>query len=134
MNNMPLITDANNRFYAGMTLAEAKRDGTDKSWWRRDFHNLDKNRDGVLSVDEVMNERKRSSRNNKIAAVICAGLLPLEIMAMKGSKGWSQIDSLIDVVIASVLSIGCVGRAIKTDKQTKEYETQIQAHNLSRYV
>lgn len=134
MSNIPLITDANNRFFAGMTLEQAKINGTDKSWWRRDFHNLDKDGNGVLSVDEVMKERKRTSVNNKIGAVLCAGLLPLEIIGMKGSKGWSAIDSFVDIAIASVLTIGCIGKALKTDKKTKEYEELIKAHNINRYA
>ena len=70
----PLITDANNRYYAGMTLKEAKIKDLEKSFWRRDFHNIDKNGDGVLSVDEIMTERKRSSKINKIMAAGFTGL------------------------------------------------------------
>ncbi len=134
MNNMPLITDANNRFFAGMTLQQAKINGTDKSWWHRDFHNLDKDKNGVLSVDEVMNERKCSSTRNKIGAVLCAGLIPLELFMVKGSKGWLRVDSLIDVVIGGALTIGCIGKAIKTDKQTKEYEEIIRNQHINRYA
>lgn len=134
MNNMPLITDENNRFFAGMTLQQAKMNGTDKSWWRRDFHNLDKDKNGILSVNEIMNEREYSSRNNKIGAVLCAGLLALEILAVKGSKGWSMVDSLVDIVIESALTIGCISKAIKTDKQTKEYEEIIRNQHINRYA
>ena len=34
------ITDPSGRFYAGMTIQEARLDGTDKCVWRRDFYNL----------------------------------------------------------------------------------------------
>lgn len=130
MNNMPLITDANNRFYAGMTLAEAKRNGTDKSWWRRDFYNLDKNGDGVLSVDEIMNERKRSANLNKIGAGLMAGFGVFDIMSNKGSKGWLIFDLLLD----TFFTYSCLNKAIKTDRKTKMYEEQIKAHNINRYA
>lgn len=127
---MPLIQDANNRFYAGMTIAEAKRNGTDKSWWRRDFHNLDTNGDGVLSVDEIMNERKRSSKFCKIGAAAMAGFGIYDVISNRGSKGWLAFDLLLDVF----LTYSCLSKAIKTDKKTKEYEELIKAHNINRYA
>ena len=66
--NRPLIMCANNRYYAGMTLKEAKVKDLEKSFWRRDFHNIDKNGDGVLSVDEIMTERKQ--QQIKIAHIL----------------------------------------------------------------
>lgn len=127
---MPLVTDANNRFYAGMTLAEAKRNGTDKSWWRRDFYNLDKNGDGVLSVDEIMNERKRSANLNKIGAGLMAGIGVIDMISNRGSKLWL----IGDLVLDTFFSYFCLNKAIKTDKQTKMYEEQIKAHNINRYA
>jgi len=124
-----LIIDANNRFYAGMTLKEAKARDVDKSFWRRDFHNLDKNGDGILSVDEVMNERKRSSKMNKITAAAFAALGVFDAVTGKG-KWWTLLDLAFDGFIAC----HALSRVIKTDKKTKEYEALINAHNINRYA
>lgn len=124
-----LITDANNRFYAGMTLKEAKARDVEKSFWRRDFHNLDKDGNGVLSVDEVMNERKRSSKMNKITAAAFTALGVFDAVTGKG-KWWTLLDLAFDGLIAC----HSLSRAIKTDKRTKEYEAFIKTHNINRYA
>lgn len=129
MNNMPLITDANNRFFAGMTLEQAKIQGTDKSWWRRDFHNLDKNGDGVLSINEVMNERKRSSKVNKFTAAAFVALGVVDGLTGKG-KWWTLLDLAFDGFIA----VHAYSRAAKIDRKSKEYEELINAHNINRYA
>ena len=49
-------------FYPGMTLQDAKAIGRDKCFFRRDFYNLDKNGDNVLSKEEVMKEREREAK------------------------------------------------------------------------
>ena len=130
MNNVPLITDANNRFYAGMTLKEAQAKGIDKSFWRRDFYNLDKDSNGVLSVDEVMNERKRSANRNKIGAGLMAGIGVIDMISNRGSK----LLLIGDLVLDTFFAYFCLNKAIKTDKQTKMYEEQIKAHNINRYA
>lgn len=129
MNNSPIIFDATNRYYAGMTLTEAKKLGIDKSFWRRDFHNIDKNRDGVLSTDEIMNERKRASKIDKVMAGIFAGWGIIDALTTK-SKGWLITSLAIDAFfIYNFLS-----RARKNDKQTKEYENMIEEKQINRYA
>ena len=49
-------------FYPGMTLQDAKAIGRDKCFFRRDFYNLDKDGDNVLSKEEVMKEREREAK------------------------------------------------------------------------
>lgn len=117
MNKLPLITDANNRFYAGMTLKEAQALGIDKSFWRRDFHNIDRNGDGVLSADEILTERRRSSKLNKITAAIFAALGIFDVI-MEKSKKWLIVDLGIDLFI----SVSALAKALKTDDQTQKYE------------
>lgn len=124
MNNIPLITNANNRYYAGMTLKEAKAKDLEKSFWHRDFHNIDKNKDGVLSVDEIMNERKRSSTINKIIAVTFAGLGTIDLIS--NIKDGSKIGLLIDLALDTYIGYSAFNRAMKTDQKTKEYEQQLQ--------
>ena len=129
MNNSPIIFDATNRYYAGMTLTEAKKLGIDKSFWRRDFHNIDKNRDGVLSTDEIMNERKRASKIDKVMAGIFAGWGVVDAFTTK-SKGWLIAGLAID----AYLVFNCIARAIKNDKQTKEYENLMEEKQINRYA
>ncbi len=117
MNNIAKIYDANNKFYAGMTLQEAEKLGIDKSFWRRDFHNLDKNGDGVLSAGEILKERRRSSKVNKITAAVFTGLGILDAITEK-SKKWLIVDLAIDAFIAA----SALSKALKTDNQTQKYE------------
>lgn len=132
MNNSPIIFDATNRYYAGMTLTEAKKLGIDKSFWRRDFHNIDKNGDNILSADEIIKERKRSSKQDKIMSGIFAGWGIYDVIdSIKNkSKGWLIIGLAID----TYLIYNCLSRAIKNDKQTKEYENIIKEKQINRYA
>ena len=129
MNKIPLITDATNRFYAGMTLNEAKRLGVDKSFWKRDFHNVDKNKDGVLSVDEILKERKHSSNSDKIVAGIFASWWIFDAFTTK-SKGWL----LAELAFAAFAIYNCLSRALRNDKKTKEIEKIIQEQQINRYA
>lgn len=129
MNNSPIIFDATNRYYAGMTLSEAKKLGIDKSFWRRDFHNIDKNGDNILSADEIIKERKRSSKQDKIMSGIFAGWGIVDALTTK-SKGWLITGLAIDTFFI----YNCLSRAIKNDKQTKEYENMLMEKQINRYA
>lgn len=132
MSQMPLISVHDNRFYAGMTIDEARKNGTDKSWWRRDFQNVDKDRNGRLSVDEIINERNNSSKCNKIAALL---MVPLGIFdASLNLKDSSKLWLMIDLAIDAFLIFACLNKAMKTDKQTQNYEEIIKANNINRYA
>ena len=125
VNDLRFVTDPHGRFYAGMTLKEAQIDGTDKSFWHRDFHNLDKNKDGVLSVTEVMNERRRSSKIDKWVAGVCGMLGVADMFVDRGSKAMLAFDLLLDgfIVISSLVS------AYKTDKGTERIEEELLKHS-----
>ena len=69
MNNSPIIFDATNRYYAGMTLSEAKKLGIDKSFWRRDFHNIDSK---ILLRKTVDLIATKGYRVGNIDATVCA--------------------------------------------------------------
>ena len=96
-DNNVKITNCNGRFWSGMTLKEAQQNGVDKCKFRRDFYNLDKNCDGVLSVQEVMNERERDARIDKFSAIAFAsiGLLDYLTSSSKGERAfWLGIDAV----------------------------------------
>lgn len=118
--NSNLITNANGRFYAGMTLNEAKRNGTDKMLLRRDFGNIDKNRDGVLSVDEIIAERKRSASNNKGWAV-GFGVTGLIDCINDAFHSWGL--ALVGLVITGAL----VGLELREAKRTEEGTKRIES-------
>ena len=40
-------------------IEEAKRLGRDKTWWRRDFNDIDTNKNGVLSAEEIFQKAKQ---------------------------------------------------------------------------
>ena len=100
-NNNVKITNCNGRFWEGMTLKEAQLNGVDKCKFRRDFYNLDKNRDGILSVNEVMNERERDAKIEKFSA-IGFGTIGLMDYFTGGGKGkrafWLGVDALCAVM------------------------------------
>ncbi len=117
--NANLITNANGKFYAGMTLDEAKRNRTDKMLFRRDFKNIDKNGDGVLSVDEIITERKRSASNNKGWAV-GFGITGLIDCINDAFHSWGM--ALIGLVITGAL----VGLELRDAKRTEEGTKRIE--------
>lgn len=49
-------------FYTGMTANNAKNIGRYKNILRRDFTNLDKNKDNILTNDEIILERERDAK------------------------------------------------------------------------
>lgn len=63
----PLTTDSG-KFYAGMSLDEAKKKKLDKSIFTRDFSDIDKDKDGYLSDVEILQERKlEADRLNRVS-------------------------------------------------------------------
>ena len=122
------ITDPSGRFYAGMTIQEARLDGTDKCVWRRDFYNLDKNADGVLSVEEIFDERNRSLKWHKISAGIFSGLAVLDAFLPTGKE--KVISLLLDaIIIASDL------KSIHNISKTNErYERMLAENNGSNNI
>lgn len=128
MNNFSLITDASNRYYAGMTLDDARKLGIEKSFWRRDFHNIDKDKDGILSAGEIIKERRRSSKINKITAAAFAGLGIFEAITEK-SKKWLIVTLSLDAfIIASALA-----KALKIDDKTKKYEYLLLQNSIDKF-
>ncbi len=129
MSQIPKIKDTNNKYYAGMTLNDAKLLGIEKSFWHRDFHNIDKDKNGILSVEEIMAERKRSSNSDKVIAGIFAAWGVIDALTTK-SKGWLAAGLAFDALVI----FNCLSRAKRNDKQTKEYERIIRENNIDKYA
>ena len=129
MNNFGLIQAPYGRFYAGMTLKEAKANGTDKSFWRRDFRNLDKNKDGILSVDEIMKERKRESNLEKITAGLFAAFGLFDFIKSKPGA-WKYFWIGVDAFIAGT----SISRAHRIDKENRKIEQQLAMSGRKTYT
>lgn len=124
MTGQNYIYDCNRTYYAGMTAEQAKANGTYRSFWSRDFKNIDKNKDGVLSVNEIMKERKRTVRGNYIVSAIAAGFAVLDICTNK-SKVWLAVGLAIDALLGITSFLGA--KAIQ--KENKIYEGYLKNQN-----
>lgn len=126
MNNSILIHDPSNKFYAGMKLAEAKRNGTDKSFWSRDFSNIDTDGNGVLSVDEIMKERKKMAKRARNSG-LCWSALAITDMFIPQSR----FGRVFDVLIDGALVFASFNKMNKINNKTKDYEQILSNQNLN---
>ncbi len=126
MNNSILIQDPSNKFYAGMKLAEAKRNGTDKSFWSRDFSNIDTDGNGVLSVDEIMKERKKMAKRARNSG-LCWSALAITDMFIPQSR----FGRVFDVLIDGALVFASFNKMNKINNKTKDYEQILSNQNLN---
>jgi len=118
------VTDPSVRFYAGMTLKEAQRNRVDESLWRRDFFNLDKNEDGVLSVEEIFKERKRESNINKAGAAVFGALSLLDIFTNS-----SQKIKMLNLSLDAIIILYCLYNVYSINKGNKEFKQRIASDN-----
>ncbi len=78
------ISVHNKKFYAGQTKEEAINRGIYERTWRRDFTNIDTNDDGVLSVNEILKERKRVNKEDKTEIALGTALIAIPDMLVHG--------------------------------------------------
>ena len=126
MNNSILIHDPSNKFYAGMKLAEAKRNGTDKSFRSRDFSNIDTDGNGVLSVDEVMNERKKMAKRARNSGIALSAIAVADMFIPQ-----SRFGKMIDLIIDCAIIFGAFNDMFKINNKTKEYEQILKNQSLN---
>lgn len=88
-SNSKSIKTINGIFYTGMTRNDARAIGREKCFLRRDFNNLDKNKDNVLTNDEIMQERERQEHMMGLDVILC-GLFALNdvVSIIKGQAGF----------------------------------------------
>ena len=103
ISNSNIIHCSGGRFYTGMTRDEARQIGAEKNVFRRDFNNIDKNKDNVLTNDEILLERECEANRLKIDTVLCS-LFALDdiFWAVKGSKGMRLFHSLFAALFAGI--------------------------------
>ncbi len=68
--NQSQIRTANGVFHSGMTINDAKMIGREKCFFRRDFSDVDKNKDGILSNDEILKERDNEVKRLRADALV----------------------------------------------------------------
>ena len=103
ISNSKMLHTASGRFYTGMTREEARQLGSEKNTFRRDFNNIDKNKDNVLTNDEILLERELEANRLKIDTVLCT-LFALDdiFWAFKGNKSMRLFHSLFAALFAGV--------------------------------
>lgn len=126
MNNNILIKDPSNKFYAGMKLAEAKRNGTDKSFWSRDFSNIDTDMNGVLSVDEIMNERKKMAKRSRNTGIALSAIAVADMFMPQ-----SRFGKFFDVLIDAAIAFTSFNQMRNVNIKTLEYEQILKNQNLN---
>lgn len=114
----PITTDSR-EFYAGMTIDEAKKKKLDKSVFNRDFSDMDKNKDGILSNIEILQERKVEADRASLysAGMACVGL---GVLCVPGA----QIEGAA-ILFGSAIN---GADAIRIDKENEEYAKK---HNIN---
>ena len=69
INSINSIKTSSGYLQAGMTRDEAKAQNKLDKWYRTDFNNIDVNQDGILSVNEIMAERKNAEKEAYLSSV-----------------------------------------------------------------
>lgn len=119
-SNSKIIKAGNGVFYTGMTREDAAMIGRDKCLLRRDFGNLDKNGDNVLTNDEIMLERERQAHVAIYDAIIC-GLFALDdvISIIKGPSSFFNF-------LFGALFTGCAIDSLNKKKKLEAANEQLR--------
>ena len=111
--NQSQIRTANGVFYSGMTLNDAKMIGRDKCVLRRDFSDVDKNKDGILSNEEILNERDKEVKRLRVDALVMGAFGAYDAMSL--TKGFS----LWNLVFAGLFTAFTVDSVVRSNKLAK---------------
>ena len=122
-SNSKIIRTGNGVFHTGMTLDDARLIGRDKCFLRRDFNNLDKNKDNVLTNDEIILEREREAKMLKWDAILMGAFAVWDIVAT------IKRPSIFNAVFAALFtgfSIDSIGRKNKMDNANEILKQQLR--------
>lgn len=122
-SNSKIIRTANGVFHTGMTLDEARMIGRDKCVLRRDFENLDKNKDSILTNDEILLEREREAKMLKWDAILMGAFAIWDIVAT------IKHPNLFNAIFAALFtgfSIDSIGRKKKMDNANAILKQQLK--------
>lgn len=71
------VTTKNGTYYVGMTSAQAKKNNNYNKMFGRDFSDMDKDKNGILSQEEILQERVLSAIRNDHQGNIMAMNVPI---------------------------------------------------------
>ena len=121
------LATVNGNFHVGMTADEAKEKNLFKTKLGRDFTDIDKNGDGILSADEIIKEREKeckSYKNNSAygfgSAITLAGTGVTS--AITGLGAVATIGFLGTAAVTSLFAYYDLYKAGKEEKITKQYK------------
>ena len=110
-------------FYEGMTLADAKQIGRDKCLMRRDFSNIDKNKDNVLTSDEIMQERDKEVKRLRFDGFLASSFALMDaVSTFKKFSLWN----IAFATLFSLFAVDSFSRMKKLDSTNKSLK-----HNLN---
>lgn len=124
------ITTASGKFYSGMTANIAKQQDVYKATFSRDFRDIDKNKDGILSAQEILQERKSEAGRKQFWGLMNVGILAIDLLSVpliKNKKNLfkaDKIDFLFDIPFA-FFGITSIMSAQKIKKENKEIEKKL---------
>lgn len=125
-SNSKLIKTTDGIFYTGMTRDEAKMIGRDKCLLRSDFEKVDKNKDNVLTNDEIMFERERQAHLCKWDAILC-GIFALDD-ARHLIKGRVDLWNVLFCALFTGFAIDALNRKKKIEAANTELKNQLLAN------
>lgn len=130
---MNTITTVSGKFYSGMNANTAKNQDIYKSKFSRDFCNIDKNKDGILSPEEILKERKLEAKRKEFWGLVNIGFLTLDLLSVPFFKGKNKVlkadklDLLIDIPLG-FLGISSLLNSQKIKKENKEIQKELNLY------
>lgn len=131
---MNTITTVSGKFYSGMNVNTAKNQDIYKSKFSRDFCNIDKNKDGILSPEEILKERKLEAKRKEFWGLVNIGFLTLDLLSVPFFKGKNKVlkadklDLLIDIPLG-FLGISSLLNSQKIKKENKEIQKELNLYS-----
>lgn len=110
-------------FYAGMTQKEAIEKQLYSRKLRRDFQDIDTDRDGVLSVKEIIEECDTLAKRKNNIGIAFLGLAILDLSIRNNSFIEKALDMTIDILIAKF----AFNQRNKINNDANEYRKQFSA-------
>lgn len=120
--NQPRIRTGSGVFYTGMTLQDAKMMGRDKCLLRRDFSNVDKNKDWILTNDEILKERDNEVKRLKFDALLSGALALWDgVATIKKFSIWNAVFA----TLFGLMTVDSISRHNKLKAANEELKQQL---------
>ena len=120
-NDLSFVNVNKGKFYAGQTVQDARREGTEKMFLHRDFTEIDRNHDGVLSVDEIMRERKHQEKSALMSFLIAVPFIAF----LDGYMKKFHTPDFLDFTFDAFILMDPLIKLYTSRKGTKEIEKKL---------